>query len=50
MIKISFRYLVPSEFADKARLVKDAKTAKKVAFKCEGAFFAIQANIGIIAT
>ncbi len=29
IIKISFKYLVPSEFADKARLVKDAKTAKK---------------------
>ena len=50
IIKTSFRYLVPNELADKAKLVKEANTAKKVAFKCEGAFFAIQANKGIIET
>ena len=33
-----------------ARLVKEAKTAKKVAFKCAGAFFAIQASKGIMDT
>ena len=50
MVNISFRYLVPKALADKARFVKDAKIAKKVAFKCAGAFFAIQANNGIIDT
>ena len=48
MINISFKYLVPKALADKARFVKDAKIAKKVAFKWDGAFFAIQANNGII--
>jgi len=40
-VNISFKYFVPRELADNARFVKEAKTAKKVAFKCEGAFFAI---------
>ena len=35
--------------ADSARLVKDAITAKKVAFSRSGAELAIQASIGIIA-
>ena len=34
----------------RAKFVKEAKTAKKVALRCEGAFFAIQANKGIIDT
>ena len=38
-VKISFKYLVPSALADNARFVKDANTAKKVAFKCAGAFW-----------
>ena len=50
MMNISFRYLVPKALADKARFVKEAKIAKTVAFKCTGAFFAIQANNGIIET
>ena len=50
MMNISFRYLVPKAFADRARFVNDAKMAKKVAFKCTGAFLAIQANNGIIET
>ena len=41
-------YLVARELADSAKLVKDAKTAKNVAFSSFGAFFAIQANKGII--
>ena len=43
-------YLVPKELAESAKLVKEANTAKKVAFKCVGAFLAIQANKGIIET
>ena len=39
-----------SELADRARFVKDANTAKKVAFMFSGAFFAIHANSGIIET
>ena len=39
-----------NSLADKAMFVKEAKTAKKVALYFEGAFFAIQASIGIIAT
>ena len=50
IIKISLRYLVSKELADNAKFVNDANTAKKVAFKCYGAFFAIQANRGIIDT
>ena len=50
MTNISFKYLVPKALADKARFVKEAKIAKKVAFRCDGAFFAIQANNGIIDT
>ena len=50
IMNISFKYLVPKALADKARFVNDAKIAKKVAFKCAGAFFAIQANKGIIDT
>ena len=50
MTNISFKYLVPKALADKARFVKEAKIAKKVAFKWVGAFFAIQANNGIIET
>ena len=38
MTNISFKYLVPKALADKARFVKEAKIAKKVAFKCAGAF------------
>ena len=41
---------MPNALADNARFVNDAKTAKKVAFKCAGAFFAIQAYRGIIDT
>ena len=48
--KIEMASLVGKELADRAKLVKEANTAKKVAFKCEGAFFAIQANKGIIET
>ena len=44
MTNISFKYLVPKALADKARFVKEAKIAKKVAFKCAGAFFAIFAS------
>ena len=47
-VNISFKYFVPNALADSARFVKDAKTAKKVAFKCAGAFFAIQANRGTV--
>ena len=32
-VNISFKYFVPRALADKARLVNEAKTAKKVAFK-----------------
>ena len=42
-------YFVPRLLADRARLVKEAMTAKKVALRCAGAFLAIQASIGIIA-
>ena len=48
MTNISFKYLAPKALADRARFVKEAKIAKKVAFKWDGAFFAIQANNGII--
>ena len=48
IVNISFKYFVPSELADSARFVKDANTAKNVAFKWLGAFFAIQASRGII--
>ena len=49
-MNISFKYFVPNALADNARLVKEAKTAKNVAFKWEGAFLAIQAYKGIIDT
>ena len=49
-VNISFKYFVPSALADSARFVKDAKTAKKVAFKCAGAYYAIHAKRGIIET
>ena len=49
-VYISFMYLVPKELAESAKLVKEANTAKKVAFKCDGAFLAIQAYKGIIET
>ena len=39
-----------NSLADSAIFVNDAKTAKNVALYLEGAFFAIQANYGIIAT
>ena len=32
-MNISFKYFVPNELADSAKFVKDANTAKKVAFK-----------------
>ena len=44
-----FRYWVASWDADRARLVKEAITAKKVALSLSGAELAIQASIGIIA-
>ena len=46
--KISLMYFVANALADNAKLVKDAKTAKKVAFSSAGAFFAIHASNGII--
>ena len=49
-VNISFKDFVPKELAERARFVKEAKTAKKVALRCEGAFLAIQANHGIIDT
>ena len=50
MINPSFKYFVPRALADRARFVKEANTAKNVAFRWEGAFFAIQAKSGIIDT
>ena len=47
-MNISFKYLVPKALADKARFKRNI--AKKVAFKWAGAFFAIQANKGIMET
>ena len=43
-------FLVNNSLADKAKLVKDANTAKNVALYFKGAFFAIHPNKGIIAT
>ena len=37
-VKIWFKYLVPKALAERAKFVKEAKTAKKVALRCEGAF------------
>ena len=41
MMNASFKYLVNSSLADRAKFVKDANTAKKVALYLIGAFFAI---------
>jgi hypothetical protein len=49
-MKTWLRYLVSSELDERARLVNDAITAKKVALRFSGALRAIQASIGIIAT
>lgn len=45
-----FRYLMRRLLRERARLVKDAITAKNVAFRWGGALLAIHTSIGIIAT
>lgn len=50
MRKIWFMYLVSMLLAESARLVNEAMIAKNVGLRLEGAFRALQVNIGIMAT